>query len=121
MLAIEAAEIGGTLIALSVPGLKPLFDRYIIPSISQKSRTSSSGGLATYSSKRMGGAMKLGSGEDETQRRITARNRDLDPGDSDDSLVNNETQIHVRTSLHMDEHREDGLNIKMDSYPRTET
>jgi len=29
MLAIEVAEIGGTLIALSFPGLKPLFDRLI--------------------------------------------------------------------------------------------
>ena len=28
MLAIENAEIGGTLIALSIPGLKPLFDRF---------------------------------------------------------------------------------------------
>lgn len=27
MIAIENAEIGGTLIALSIPGLKPLFDR----------------------------------------------------------------------------------------------
>jgi hypothetical protein len=27
MVAIENAEIGGTLIALSIPGLKPLFDR----------------------------------------------------------------------------------------------
>lgn len=28
MLAIENSEIGGTLIALSIPGLKPLFDRF---------------------------------------------------------------------------------------------
>ena len=30
MLAIETAEIGGTLIALSVPGLKPLIDKWIV-------------------------------------------------------------------------------------------
>jgi hypothetical protein len=29
MLAVEAAEIGATLIALSVPGLKPLTDRFL--------------------------------------------------------------------------------------------
>ena len=29
MLAVENAEIGGTLIALSVPGLKPLFKRWL--------------------------------------------------------------------------------------------
>ena len=30
MLAIEVSEIGATLIALSVPGVKPLFDRFIL-------------------------------------------------------------------------------------------
>lgn len=30
MLAVEVSEIGATLIALSVPGAKPLFDRYVL-------------------------------------------------------------------------------------------
>ena len=30
MLVIEVSEIGGTLIALSVPGFKPLFDKFIL-------------------------------------------------------------------------------------------
>ena len=30
MLAIEVSEIGATLIALSVPGIKPLFDKFVL-------------------------------------------------------------------------------------------
>lgn len=30
MLAVETSEIGATLIALSIPGIKPIFDKYIL-------------------------------------------------------------------------------------------
>lgn len=45
MLAIETAEIGGTLIALSFPGLKPLFDRLI-----SKRRSGGTNGSSTFRS-----------------------------------------------------------------------
>ena len=30
MLAVETSEIGATLIALSIPGIKPIFDKYVL-------------------------------------------------------------------------------------------
>ena len=51
MLAIETSEIGGTLIALSVPGLKPLFDKLLSRrrSDTNASSTFQSGGLGSVS------------------------------------------------------------------------
>ena len=43
MLVIETAEIGGTLIALSVPGLKPLVEEYIFKRVAAASSTGPSG------------------------------------------------------------------------------
>ena len=44
MLAVENAEIGGTLIALSVPGLKPLFEKWLTRIDGSISRTKSGSG-----------------------------------------------------------------------------
>jgi hypothetical protein len=58
MLVIEVSEIGGTLIALSVPGFKPLFDKFILQrditqgedtGKSSKRQQSSKGGTALRS------------------------------------------------------------------------
>ena len=42
MLAVEVSEIGGTLIALSIPGIKPGFDKFI-----RKTRHGSNSGYST--------------------------------------------------------------------------
>ena len=52
MLAIETSEIGGTLIALSVPGLKPLFDKLF------SSPGSGTNASSTFQSGAHGGASK---------------------------------------------------------------
>jgi len=47
MMAVEVSEIGATLIALSIPGIKPLFDRWVLrktPHGSTAGNTSSGGG-----------------------------------------------------------------------------
>lgn len=44
MLGVEVSEIGATLIALSVPGAKPLFDRVVL----RKSPESSNSGPSNY-------------------------------------------------------------------------
>lgn len=44
MLGVEVSEIGATLIALSIPGVKPLFDRFIL----RKNRSENTSGASTY-------------------------------------------------------------------------
>lgn len=51
MLAVENAEIGGTLIALSVPGLKPLFQRWFANVDMSFSRSRSNGTHISLGSK----------------------------------------------------------------------
>lgn len=61
MLAIESAEIGGTLIALSVPGLKPLFQRRFSNLGFSLSKTKSTGPSVSIGSNLQGSraALKL--------------------------------------------------------------
>lgn len=52
MLAVEVSEIGATLIALSVPGIKPMFDRYILRKKDES--TTGSGGTRSRTRKTSG-------------------------------------------------------------------
>lgn len=47
MLAVETSEIGATLIALSVPGIKPIFDRFIFKTSSSSETANSQYGRGT--------------------------------------------------------------------------
>ncbi|KAK1775486.1 hypothetical protein QBC45DRAFT_422080 [Copromyces sp. CBS 386.78] len=47
MLAVEVSEIGATLIALSIPGIKPMFDKFI----GRTGQDSNTGGQSGYSTK----------------------------------------------------------------------
>jgi len=123
MLAIETAEIGCTLIALSIPGLKPLLGRWFeVFNNSAVPKSHGSGPLRTFGSlpsRKTKGATKLESGEEESMKRVNIRNRELGPGESDDSLVGKGNDaIQVRVSLHVDSNSAAGSDIKLDMYPR---
>jgi hypothetical protein len=90
MLVIETAEVGATLIALSIPGLKPLlgrrfeiFNQPAIPKSYASTPLAAFGPLSTSSR----GAIRLSSKDTKATNRFTARDRDARPSDSDDSLM----------------------------------
>lgn len=98
MLAVEVSEIGGTLIALSIPGIKPLFDKLI----RKTGHDSNSGGHSGYSTKGVtkGTSMtlrnlsmrpthhnKLSSNSDYTYNDTKSRNRDDDGTGSTEGIM----------------------------------
>ena len=119
MLVVETAEIGATLVALSVPGLKPLLGRWFeIWNHSAVPASTTTNGIQTYGSmhtRRMKGGTKL---ESETENRT----RHTRPGDSDDSLVESmesQVEIEVRTSLRVESRPVvGGDDIQMENYPK---
>lgn len=124
MLAIETAEIGCTLIALSVPGLKPLFSRRFdilgdttVPT-TYGSGTKILNTIGSIPSRKTRGVTRLGS-ENEISAK-TMRGTRL--GDSDISLVRGDAgdrdTIQIRRSLNIDSRSMAGSDIKLEMYPR---
>lgn len=104
MLAIENAEIGGTLIALSVPGLKPLFGSWFIYLTGSESKSQSRSGVLSYPMQPMHGP-QLRSGKhvvpaSNTMIGAAGRNR------SDDSLLGG-LGIYVRKNLDVESQKAD--------------
>lgn len=108
LLAVEVSEIGATLISLSIPGIKPMWDKYI----RRRGHDASSGGRSGHSTK--GGTKgtsitlnnlslrpqhlnKLGSTSDCTYHDTKSRNRD---NDDDDGTASTEG-IMVRVDFDM--------------------
>jgi len=115
MLAIENAEIGGTLIALSVPGLKPLFGVRFGSLHASFSKSQSRSGPVTYPTRRTRGRSQLGSGTDVIiPSETTIRTHGPRPNDSDDSLLGGDG-IHVRKELNVETKNAD---IRLESYPK---
>lgn len=112
MLAIENSEIGGTLIALSVPGLKPLFGTWL-DNLNGSFSKSRSGPLA-YPTQRTHGRSQLGSGTDGAVAETAIMAHGPRPNDSDESLLGGDG-IHVRKELNVDVKNTD---IPLDSYPK---
>jgi len=127
MLAIETAEIGCTLVALSVPGLKPLFSRWFAGLGVTTATTYGSGPkhlntIGSIPSRKTKGATKLGSDNEITTKSTNTRNRQRDPGGSDLSLVGSDVGdsdiIQVRRSLNIESTSVSGSDIKLEMYPR---
>jgi hypothetical protein len=88
MLAIENAEIGGTLIALSVPGLKPLFGSWFAHLTGAESKSQSRSGAVSYPIGLMHGRTQLSSGKDViAASETTIKAHEAGRNDSDDSLL----------------------------------
>lgn len=111
LLAVEVSEVGATLISLSIPGIKPMWDKYI----RRRGHDASSGGRSGHSTK--GGGTKgtsitlnnlslrpqhhlnkLGSTSDCTYNDTKSRHRDKD--DDDDGTASTEG-IMVRVDFDM--------------------
>lgn len=115
MLAIETSEIGGTLIALSVPGLKPLFGSWFAHINGDEYKPQTGSGTISYPMHMMRGRTQLSSGKDivpASQTTIKARSNDRN--DSDDSLLDG-LRIQVHKELNIESKNE---NILIESHPK---
>ena len=123
MLAIETSEIGGTLVALSVPGLKPLFDKLFLRSESGTniSSTFHSGtlGSPTNNLYKANGTGDLGWSIRGGREKGQVSKDDEDSGDNEDS---GSTDVILR-GVHyaVEEYDADDIPLKetsVDSRPR---
>lgn len=115
MLAIETSEIGGTLIALSVPGLKPLFGSWFAHINGDEYNPQTRSGTISYPMHMMRGRTQLSSGKDivpASQTIIKAHSNDRN--DSDDSLLDG-LSIQVHKELNIESKNE---NILIESHPK---
>ena len=102
MLAIENAEIGGTLIALSVPGLKPLFGSWFVHLTGTESKSQSRSGVLSYPMQVMRSHTQLSSGKDVMPApKTTIQAHEAGRNDSDDNLLGG-LSIHVRKDLNVE-------------------
>jgi hypothetical protein len=113
MLAIETAEIGATLIALSIPGLKPLLGKWF-EAFNQSAIPKSHASTPFGASTRNRGATRLSSADKK-------RSRVLGASDSDDSLVGKGTnRIQAQTSVHADRNSmTNSRDFQLEMYPRS--
>jgi hypothetical protein len=125
MLAIETAEIGCTLIALSVPGLKPLLGKWFQGfGTSEMPKSHSSGQVLTIGStpsRRPKGLTKLGSGVDQSVdqiiiKRASTRSRGIGAGESDDNLMERGGGDIILMRGMNDFSNAAGNDVKMESY-----
>ena len=113
MLAIENAEIGGTLIALSVPGLKPLFGSWFFHLTGAESKSQSRSAAVSYPMDLMRGRTQLSSGKDVIPAsETTIKAYEAGRNDSDDSLLGG-LNIHVRKDLSVERQTD---NVVVDSH-----
>lgn len=97
MLAIEASEIGCTLLALPVPGLKPLFGKWFSLFDSTAHQSGSPDILRDTRSRGISDSLWLhGRGEEISKTEITSRGSG--PSDSDEDLIVG-YRINVRRPL----------------------
>jgi hypothetical protein len=115
MLAIENSEIGGTLIALSVPGLKPLFGSWFVHLTGAESKSQSRSGALSYPMHLMRGRTQLSSGKDVVPAsETTIKAHEAGRNDSDDSLLGG-LNIHVRKDLTVESQKN---SVMVDSHPK---
>jgi hypothetical protein len=116
MLAIENSEIGGTLIALSVPGLKPLFGSRFVHITGSEFKSQSRSAAVSYPMHMIRGRSAWSNGgkdviaASETTIRAHRGNRN----ESDDSLLDG-LSIHVRKELNVESKND---NVTIESHPR---
>ncbi|KAM3512643.1 hypothetical protein MY11210_003737 [Beauveria gryllotalpidicola] len=108
MLGVEVAEIGATLIALSVPGVKPIFDKFVLGK-NHTGDTSGSTGHRRPTKTTDSGATKLG----------TLRQRSEHLASRDEILAPNyETAVSAGNNISMDDFHStkstDGIYVKVD-------
>lgn len=116
MLAIENAEIGGTIIALSVPGLKPLFGSLFANLTGSDSKSQSKSSPLSYPLHMIGGRSHLSSKKSAivaSETTIKANGRSLN--DSDDNLLGGHS-IHVRQELNIE--TKNNSNAMIESHPK---
>ncbi|KAM3453403.1 hypothetical protein MY3296_003811 [Beauveria thailandica] len=108
MLGVEVAEIGATLIALSVPGVKPVFDRFVLGK-KNTGETSGSTGHRKQNKTTDSGATKLG----------TLRQRSEHLASRDEMVAPNyETAVSAGNNISLDDFHSakstDGIYVKVD-------
>ncbi|KAF1736033.1 hypothetical protein CRV24_004967 [Beauveria bassiana] len=108
MLGVEVAEIGATLIALSVPGVKPIFDKFILGK-KNTGETSGSTGRGKQNKTTDSGATKLG----------TLRQRSEHLASRDEiAAPNYETAVSAGNNISLDDFHSakstDGIYVKVD-------
>ena len=113
MLGVEVSEIGATLIALSIPGVKPVFDRFILRKNSAENSSDNAGyhksNIKTYGSGATRLSTLLRSQHTELGSRETtnyATNIRADNAQTDASSTANSTEgIYVRVDFDVKEGR----------------
>lgn len=110
MLGVETTEIGATLIALSVPGVKPIFDKYVLGKVDTLTSGSTSNRKQTKTSESNGGT-RLG----------TLKRSQHDVLDSQEAINNHnnyEAAVSAGQSTYTDDVHStkstDGIYVKMD-------
>ena len=109
MLTVEVSEIGTTLIALSVPGIKPLFDKFVLrrapPTSSSESGFNSGDGRSRKNTLRRTGHSVLSSSDNI---RGELSQFELEPARGSDTRTNSSTEgILVRVDVDMKKDRGD--------------
>ena len=105
MLGVEVSEIGATLIALSVPGVKPLVDKFILR------RDVSTGGSGGVSSKY---GKPGGSSRGTALRSLTLRPEHDVLGSVDTSAQGGRFREANRSRDNQSDHSADGILVKVD-------
>lgn len=110
MLGVEVAEIGATLIALSVPGVKPIFDKFVL---GKSQSTETSGSTSNRMHKTSESGTRLGTLRQRSQHKMLDSQEAINHPDG-----NYEAAVSAGHSMQGDDMHStkstDGIYVKMD-------
>jgi hypothetical protein len=107
MLGVEVSEIGATLIALSIPGVKPVFDRFIL----RKNRTENSSGNEGYNKNNI---KTYGSGATRLSTLLRSQHTELGSRENTTNYATDIRADNAQTDASSTANSTDGIYVRVD-------